>query len=90
MEFLSCPKCSSDQVRRSHTRGMRERLLKKLGWRVYRCREKACGWRGLIQTEPTRDIVKAFMVAHKPALIGFGVVMAIIVIMVPVLLCSME
>lgn len=85
-----CPKCKSNHVRRSRTRGIKERLLKRLGWRAYRCREKNCRWRGLIQTELTRDIIKALMLDHKPAIIGLGIAAGIIIFFMSLLLFCME
>ena len=52
---LYCPECGS-QVRRSHARGMGERLVKALTtYRAYRCRD--CGWRGWLSeiSRPRKD-----------------------------------
>jgi len=46
---LICPKCGSSKLRRSHSRGLYEQLLKYLNQRAYRCRD--CSWRGLINTK---------------------------------------
>jgi hypothetical protein len=90
MDYLACPKCQSNHVRLSHTKGMRERLLKHLGWRAYRCREKSCRWRGLLKTEPTRGIIIEFMSLHKPTLVGLGIAVGIIVILAPLLLIGTD
>ncbi len=45
---MICPKCGSGRLRRSHTRGIKEKFLKKLGYKAFRCREKECDWRGLV------------------------------------------
>ena len=39
-----CPRCSSDRMKRSHSRNIVEKLLKPFGIRAYRCIH--CGWRG--------------------------------------------
>ena len=83
---LSCPKCNSANLRRSHTRGIKERFFKRLGRVAFRCREKDCRWRGLIQIEPTQEIFKQFMTHNKAALIGLGIMMGIVIVLVPLLL----
>jgi len=60
-----CPQCHSENLRRSRSRGVKEKLFKKLGWRAYRCQEKNCYWRGLIKVESFREIVKEFVLAQK-------------------------
>jgi DNA-directed RNA polymerase subunit RPC12/RpoP len=47
---MFCPQCGSTRLRRSHTRGFREKFRKFFGYRAYRCREDDCGWRGLLKT----------------------------------------
>ena len=47
---MFCPQCGSTRLRRSRTRGFREKFLKFFGYRAYRCREDDCGWRGLVKT----------------------------------------
>jgi DNA-directed RNA polymerase subunit RPC12/RpoP len=47
---MFCPQCGSTRLRRSRTRGFREKFLKIFGYRAYRCREDDCGWRGLLKT----------------------------------------
>jgi hypothetical protein len=56
MSGLTCPKCQSTNIRRSHTRTLKETLFKIFGWRAYRCREKKCRWRGLIRTKTNIEI----------------------------------
>jgi len=46
MATIICPNCRSSNVRRSHTHGIKERLLKLIGKKAFRCRD--CGWRGLV------------------------------------------
>jgi ribosomal protein L40E len=41
----ACPRCSSNRIKRSHSRGIIEKFLKTLNIRAYRCIH--CGWRGL-------------------------------------------
>ncbi len=40
----TCPQCGSSKLRRSHSRGLVEHLLKYFRQRAYRCKD--CGWRG--------------------------------------------
>ncbi len=74
----SCPSCKSTNIRRSHTKGLREKFLKKFGWRAFRCREKNCRWRGLIKMESTSELAKEFIKNHKATIIG--IVMMIMLI----------
>ena len=47
-----CPKCRSEDVRRSRTRGRWERWRKEItGKRPYRCRR--CNWRGWLIIDPS-------------------------------------
>lgn len=46
---MFCPLCGSDRIRRSHTRGFEEKLLKFVGFKAFRCREELCDWRGLLK-----------------------------------------
>jgi len=50
MAYKICPVCKSKNIRRSRTRTLKEFLFKPIGMRTYRCKEKDCGWRGLIMT----------------------------------------
>lgn len=90
MNFLACPMCNSERVRRSHTRGLKERWLKKLGYRAFRCHEKDCGWRGLIQTESPQEKIKEFISYHKPTLICLGIVVGSVLVFVPLLLYAIK
>jgi predicted RNA-binding Zn-ribbon protein involved in translation (DUF1610 family) len=47
---MNCPHCGSTRIRRSHTRGFREKFLKFFGYKAFQCREADCGWRGLVKT----------------------------------------
>lgn len=47
---MFCPLCGSDRIRRSHTKGFEEKLLKSSGFKAFRCREDLCNWRGLLKT----------------------------------------
>jgi DNA-directed RNA polymerase subunit RPC12/RpoP len=46
---MPCPKCGSKKIKRSHSRGLKERLQKLFNQRPYRCTD--CGWRGIIKTK---------------------------------------
>jgi rubredoxin len=44
LERRKCPKCGSEEVRRSQMKGLAERsVLKMVGVRAYRC--ETCDWR---------------------------------------------
>jgi hypothetical protein len=47
---MFCPLCGSARIKRSHTRGFEEKLLKFLGFKAFRCEEELCPWRGLLKT----------------------------------------
>ncbi len=68
---LVCPKCNSHKVRRSRTDGLKEELLKKLGYRAYRCGAKECQWRWLIKTGSARKEFKEFLKGHRKSLLAF-------------------
>lgn len=46
MATIICPNCRSSNIRRSRSRGIKERLLKLIGEKAFRCKD--CGWRGMI------------------------------------------
>ena len=78
MPDFVCPKCGSDRLRRSHTRGVSEKLQKVLGWRAYRCREKSCGWRGLLKTKSFRQGLEKALKNRKKQLLTLILVVAVI------------
>lgn len=47
-----CPRCGSTRMKRSHSRGFKERLLKIFEQRAYRCIN--CGWRGILHGQATK------------------------------------
>lgn len=53
---ISCPRCNSPRVKRSHSRGLKEQLIKITGKRVYRCIH--CGWRGIMRRDATESKYK--------------------------------
>ena len=67
-----CPKCGSGNLRRSHSRGASEKLIKLSGWRAYRCREKSCGWRGLIKNKSSRQAIVERVKHHKKLILKFS------------------
>lgn len=69
MAAQACPRCNSNNVRRSRTRGLKERWLKKLGYRAYRCNESECQWRGLLKTKSIRGELNELIGTHKKSLI---------------------
>ncbi len=56
MNKLVCPRCGSS-LRKSHTVGFKEKLLKISGSRAFRCRDKQCNWRGFIKTKSVKDSI---------------------------------
>ena len=78
MPGFVCPKCGSDRLRRSRTRGFSEKLKKVLGWRAYRCREKSCGWRGLLKTKSFREGLPKELRTRNSQLVKLILVVAVI------------
>jgi hypothetical protein len=79
--MVHCPSCHGNRLRRSRTKGLWERLLKPWGWRAYRCREKSCGWRGLIKTKSIRQIVKEVVGPQKYNLLALGATIVVVVLL---------
>ena len=60
---MKCPKCGSKKIKRSQSRGFKERLQKLFNQKPYRCLD--CGWRGSIKTKASRtkrDAKKYFFI----------------------------
>lgn len=66
---MFCPLCGSDRIRRSHTTGFEEKLLKFLGFKAFRCREELCDWRGLLKIGLRGENDSGLLKKCKPALI---------------------
>jgi hypothetical protein len=64
---MFCPLCGSAWLKRSHTRGFEEKLLKSLGFKAFRCGEELCNWRGLLKIGSEKEI--AFLKVCKGLLI---------------------
>ena len=77
-----CPRCGSDRLRRSHTRGVSEKLQKVLGWRAFRCREKSCGWRGLLKTSSFSQGLEKTLKNRKKQLLTLILVVAVMSIVI--------
>lgn len=73
---MFCPQCGSERIRRSRTRGFNEKIAKLFGNRAFRCREKECGWRGLLRIANPMEIRRRFLGRYKLAMI-FVAVLAI-------------
>lgn len=56
MKNVVCPRCGS-KLRKSHSVGLKEKLLKISGKRAFRCRDKNCNWRGLIKIKTAREAI---------------------------------
>ncbi len=77
LDFV-CPKCGSGHLRRSHNRGASEKLIRLLGWHAYRCREKSCGWRGLIKTKSLRQAIGKELKDRQTLLLKLILLIAVI------------
>lgn len=73
-----CPLCSSDRIKRSHSRNIGEKLLKTFGIHAYRCIN--CGWRGFRIGSEYKQKNKARYSLLQIILIIFVTVLALIVI----------
>ena len=63
--MFHCPKCSSEEVRRSRTRSRWERWRRDItGKRPYRCRE--CDWRGWLESGLIPDQLASRGASAKP------------------------
>ncbi len=82
MPDFVCPKCGSARLRRSHTRGVSEKLSKVLGWRAFRCRENPCGWRGLIKTKSFRQEIESALRERQKQILKMILVVAVMSIVI--------
>jgi DNA-directed RNA polymerase subunit RPC12/RpoP len=60
---MKCPNCGSKRIKRSQSRGFKERLQKLFNQKAYRCID--CDWRGILKTKSSltkRDINKYFFI----------------------------
>lgn len=64
MAKLICPKCGSNKLRRSRTRGPEEKFKKILGLRAFRCQTEGCDWRGLIKVKSIKRVFSDFAKDH--------------------------
>ena len=76
MVALTCPKCKSTRLKRSHTRNFFERMVKVFNRREYRCID--CGWRGTLHLKSSRGF------EAKPYTFG-QIVLVVVVIILAVL-----
>ena len=84
MSQLACPKCQSKNIRRSHSRTMKENMVKIFGWRAYRCRENKCRWRGLLRTKTNLEIL--LKVTDKVgAVIVYGIPIVLLILIIFIL-----
>jgi hypothetical protein len=76
---LTCPECGSHKLRRSRTRGLKEKFLKIFGLRAFRCQVETCHWRGLLNPDPLGEKLRGFIKDNfKFLLIMAGVALVIL------------
>ena len=73
-----CPNCHSSNVRRSRTRGIKERLLKLSGRKAFRCKD--CGWRGILFSPGKRNTQASKQQSYTFAIIFGIIILALIVV----------
>ncbi len=66
---IHCPVCGSSQVYRSRTRGWREKLLKLMGYRAFRCHASACGWRSLVKVKEAAFLFQELWTKYRRDLV---------------------
>ncbi|RJR33126.1 MAG: hypothetical protein C4567_17210 [Deltaproteobacteria bacterium] len=70
-------------LRRSRTRGLREKFLKIFGLRAFRCPMETCNWRGLLNPNPLGEKLRGFIKDNfKFFLIIVGVILLILLIFI--------
>ena len=60
---MKCPKCGSTKIKRSHSRGLKERFQKLFNKKTYRCID--CDWRGTFKAKSSHtkhDVKKYFFI----------------------------
>jgi len=74
-----CLRCSSVNIRRSHTRNLSERILKLFFRKYYRCID--CDWRGIIKTKAsfTRCYAKEYIFLQIIAVIIIIIIIYLII-----------
>lgn len=72
-----CPRCGSTRVKRSHSKTLKEKVLKFFNERAYRCVN--CGWRGILEGKSSR--VRPYAKKYTPVQIIIIVIIIIITIM---------
>lgn len=80
MANLICPKCYSGRIIRSSTKNLKEKFLKIFGWRVYRCSEDECDWRGLVKRQTFFENCLSFVEKHIISIIYVAVIMLSILV----------
>lgn len=86
---MICPKCGSDRLRRSHTRGFKERLLKSLGYKAFRCRAPDCDWRGTFKVNPITEILEKGVIQGKNYIL-FTSVLILCILMVLYIISALD
>lgn len=72
---MYCPICGSERVSRSHTRGIREKIAKKFGYKAFRCRESDCTWRGLYRIKSRDQKTQEYVAKFRAPLILVSVLL---------------
>lgn len=75
----ACPRCSSNRIKRSHSRSIIEKSLKMLNIRPYRCIH--CGWRVFRYSKESRQSIRAKYSLIQIILIVSALALAVIAIL---------
>ncbi len=78
MATIICPNCRSSNIRRSRSRGVKEKLVKLVGDKAFRCKD--CGWRGLIFSRGGRSSRVTAKQSYVFAIILGIILLALIII----------
>ncbi|MDQ5987592.1 MAG: hypothetical protein CSYNP_03337 [Syntrophus sp. SKADARSKE-3] len=76
--MTKCPRCGSDRIKRSHTRGFKELLMKYFQQRAYRCIN--CGWRGPLHGKSSNKVQKGKYTITQLIFIGLAILVTIIIV----------
>ncbi len=77
---MFCPKCGSSRIRRSHTRSLKEKILKSFGLKAFRCREQGCDWRGLIRVATLDGIENGLFIKYRNSLLFVSAIIIFLLI----------
>ena len=73
-----CPTCGSPRLKRSHSRDVKEKFMKYLNQRAYRCIN--CGWRGVIEAKSAKKMYKGKYTLTQLFFIALVILVALLVV----------